>query len=210
MKKNKKEIHFYIRKSWDDVDSQIGIEYSFFANAKKACDKVEGYSVFNSLGELVYPYPIIAEEPENAIIETPAEVAPVKDVMDGAMVKLLPDVTYSSGKVINKKLFDEKLYVVEINPDSYGLSRSKNGAIIGRVNKSDVEIVIEEATAGFEPFVIQVLEDETSIYAMPRDNAKIINHINKYSLFTIVSEKDGFGKMKKGAGWIKLDQVKKL
>lgn len=46
---------YRVRKSWADAKSQIGA-YSVLANAKAACDKAgEGYYVFNSKGESIYP-----------------------------------------------------------------------------------------------------------------------------------------------------------
>ena len=42
---------YRVRKSWSDSKSQIGA-YKILANAKKACK--DGYSVFNSKGEVVY------------------------------------------------------------------------------------------------------------------------------------------------------------
>lgn len=45
---------YRIRKSWKDASSQIGA-YSVFENAKKALVGHEGYSVFNSVGNKVYP-----------------------------------------------------------------------------------------------------------------------------------------------------------
>lgn len=50
----KKET-YRVRKSWKDSKSQLGA-YTILANAKKTCDKAgEGYFVFNSSGEAIYP-----------------------------------------------------------------------------------------------------------------------------------------------------------
>jgi N-acetylmuramoyl-L-alanine amidase CwlA len=49
-----KEV-YRIRKSWTNVNSQIGA-YSVLENAKKACDKAgKDYSVYNNKGEKLYP-----------------------------------------------------------------------------------------------------------------------------------------------------------
>lgn len=46
---------YRVRKSWDDPKSQLGA-YSILENAKKTRDKAgEGYFVYNSKGEVVYP-----------------------------------------------------------------------------------------------------------------------------------------------------------
>ena len=59
--KSKKET-YRVRKSWKDAKSQLGA-YTVLANAKKTCDKAgEGYFVFNSAGEAIYPE-VKAEEP---------------------------------------------------------------------------------------------------------------------------------------------------
>lgn len=59
--KPKKET-YRVRKSWKDAKSQLGA-YTILANAKKTCDKAgEGYFVFNSAGEAIYPE-VKAEEP---------------------------------------------------------------------------------------------------------------------------------------------------
>ena len=55
---------YRVRKDWKDSKSQLGA-YSILANAKKTCDKGgEGYYVYNSAGEAVYPEPKIQEEPK--------------------------------------------------------------------------------------------------------------------------------------------------
>lgn len=48
-----KEI-YRVRKSWDDVKSQIGAFYNL-DNAKEKADDNQGYNVYNSAGELIYP-----------------------------------------------------------------------------------------------------------------------------------------------------------
>lgn len=48
----KSDTLYRVRKSWNDSKSQIGA-YSVLENAKKACK--DGYYIFNSKGEVVYP-----------------------------------------------------------------------------------------------------------------------------------------------------------
>ena len=60
---------YRIRKSWDDVKSQIGA-YRNLENAKKACK--EGYNVFNSAGECIY---------SNVVKKSVKEIA--KEVING-------------------------------------------------------------------------------------------------------------------------------
>jgi N-acetylmuramoyl-L-alanine amidase len=41
-------------------------------------------------------------------------------------------------------------------------------------------------------------------------NYRINTQVRKYELYTIVDEKNGFGKLKSGAGWIALEYTKRL
>ena len=66
--KPKKET-YRVRKSWKDAKSQLGA-YTVLANAKKTCDKAgEGYFVFNSAGEAIYPEATV-KEPATPTIDT--------------------------------------------------------------------------------------------------------------------------------------------
>lgn len=49
---------YRVRKTWADSKSQIGA-YKSLENAKKACDKHAGYSVFDGNGKKVYPSSIL-------------------------------------------------------------------------------------------------------------------------------------------------------
>lgn len=46
--------YYRVRKSWEDVTSQLGA-YTIFANAKAMADKHPGYEVYDWNGKLVYP-----------------------------------------------------------------------------------------------------------------------------------------------------------
>jgi N-acetylmuramoyl-L-alanine amidase len=55
--------HLYrVRKSWEDVDSQLGA-YKELEGAKSVADVHAGYKVFNETGALVYE-PVVKEQPE--------------------------------------------------------------------------------------------------------------------------------------------------
>ena len=61
---------YRVRKSWDDVKSQVGA-YTILENAKKACNNAGSeYEVYNSKGECVYPIKIA--EPIISVVDTSA------------------------------------------------------------------------------------------------------------------------------------------
>lgn len=56
------KVEYRVRKSWNNVSSQIGA-YKDLENAKKAC--LAGYSVYNSKGEVVYTKPATTTKKTN-------------------------------------------------------------------------------------------------------------------------------------------------
>ena len=69
---------YRVRKSWTNAKSQIGA-YTVLQNAKNACDKAgDGYYVFNSNGEVVYPTANNVK-PVNGGSDTPADAKIIWD-----------------------------------------------------------------------------------------------------------------------------------
>lgn len=196
------ELQYVIRKSWDDVDSQIGITYNFLINAKKACDKLIGYSVFDTNGNLVYPE--VEEEIEEERI--------VMTLNNGDAVQLLPGAQYIDGNKIKDWVFNTKLYVRNIKDNEVTISNIKNGLTLGTVLIDFVVPYSEEPAAAIntmEAYPVIALKS-TNIKNGAGINHRNICEVKKYDLFTIIAEKDGWGKLQVGPGWINLNEVKKL
>lgn len=81
---------YRVRKSWEDSKSQVGA-YKSLDNAKECCDKYNGYHVYNSKGEAVYPI----EAPTDTIFT--AEIRVLKKGMSGRDVKSLQQLLFSKG-----------------------------------------------------------------------------------------------------------------
>ena len=60
------------------------------------------------------------------------------------------------------------------------------------------------------PYLISITTDNTPVYHSANKNSGIVKRLNRFSLITIIDEKNGFGKIKVGAGWIDLSKVEKL
>lgn len=196
------ELQYVIRKSWDDADSQIGITYNFLINAKKACDKLIGYSVFDTNGNLVYPE--VEEEIEEEKI--------VMTLNNGDAVQLLPGAQYIDGNKIKDWVFNTKLYVRSIKDNEVTISNIKNGLTLGTVLIDFVVPYSEEPAAAIntmEAYPVIALKS-TNIKNGAGINYRSICEAKKYDLFTITAEKDGWGKLQVGPGWINLNEVKKL
>lgn len=70
---------YRVRKSWDDIKSQVGA-YTILDNAKKACNKAgEEYKVYDSKGECVFSVEVATTPVESAIDTSAANPAKMWD-----------------------------------------------------------------------------------------------------------------------------------
>ena len=195
---------FRVRKSWDNPKSQIGA-YSVFENAKRARDNAtREYFVFNNKGEIVYPILPTEEELNKAL----------KDLKIGDRILLKTDAKYSSGAAIPEQVFKQTLYIREFKTGGkIGFSvTSPKGFVAGTVYATDVEKYIEEAPVEpeFEKYLVKVVADVLNVRAGADTKYKVTTQIKKGQVYTIVGEKNGWGRLKSGAGWIHLDYVRKI
>ena len=75
----------------------------------------------------------------------------------------------------------------------------------GWVNEEDVESIVE-----FKPYLVKIVLSKVDVKASPDKNAKTVTTVNKNGVYTIVEEKNGFGLLKSGAGWLDLGGTKKV
>ena len=199
--KIEKEL-FRVRKSWEDATSQAGA-FTDFENAKKACDKAgDEYEVYDGEGIAIYP--------KEMAVEIPAAGFPV-----GSEVMLRPGAKYFNGKNIPAWVFETKLYVREVRETgSVVISTQKKGAITGVVKMDDLIEYSEERKVQevitFVPYLVKVAVDGLNVRSGPGTGYRINTQVTKNQVYTIVDEKNGWGKLKSGAGWIALQYVRKI
>lgn len=115
---------FYrIRKTWEDISSQIGA-YTDFNNAKEACDKVgKGYEVYNEEGVAIYPVSAAEKITSNFKV--------------GDVVSLIKGAKYTNNVLLPKWLLESKVYIREIRKNGdLVISTKKIGSITGVVSPS--------------------------------------------------------------------------
>ena len=195
---------YRVRKTWEDSKSQIGA-YTDLTNAKKACDKAgKGYEVYNSAGVAIYPNEPAKKE-EN-VVSTSLKV--------GQEVKLVPGAKYISGQTIPNWLFQSKLYVREIRKNGdIVFSTKKTGTIIGVTASSNLVKYSTTTTATnptFKSYLVQINTAVLNVRAGSGTGYKINAQVKRHETYTIVDEKNGWGKLKSGAGWIHLGYTKKI
>jgi hypothetical protein len=125
----------------------------------------------------------------------------------GDTVQIIKDAAFIDGRLVPSIYLGEKLVVKSIEPNGYVLGRELKMPSIGiAVNKDHIMAYEEIFTAEIDPYYISMVKD-TDIYASPAIDARVIKTVPMMSLFRIVNEKDGWGKLEVGSGWVKLSDV---
>ena len=187
---------YRVRKTWVNAASQIGA-YADLKNAKVACDKAgEEYFVFNAEGKIVYPI-----------------ITPKDEFIVGDKVQLLSGAKYTSGQNVPAWVIKSELYVrgIKDNGDVI-ISTQKTGAVTGAVNRKYLTKYEKEtpAPSSFVPYLVQITADVLNVRAGAGTNYKAVTTVKERQIFTIVNEKNGWGKLKSGIGWISLKYTKKI
>ena len=125
-------------------------------------------------------------------------------------VQVLPGSIYlNTNKEIPDSILNIKLYVREVKENSCVIARAKTGAILGEISNENLK-VIDGNIAAIEPYLVRIPADNIPLYNSVNKNSGIIKRLNRFSLITIVDEKNNFGKIKVGAGWIDLSKVERI
>lgn len=176
---------YRIRKSWADAASQIGA-YSSLDNAKKAWK--EGYYIFDSNGNVVYPKPLAV----------------------GSEVHLVSGAVYTNGQAIPAWVINSTLYVREIRGSDIVFSTLKTGAVTGVAAAKYFKEVSGSSAPSSSSYMVTVTASSLNIRSGPGTSYSVVGSIPKGGAYTIVSESNGWGKLKSGAGWICLDYTEKV
>lgn len=153
----------------------------------------------------------VAKMSENTII-VPEEEEKEFELAVGKEVMLTNDAVFTNSKSIASWMFNKKLYVRKINGDNITISTVKTGAVSGIVDKKYLKEYDSDLAAapGFESYVIAVTGDVVNVRAGAGTNYKVNTQVKQNQLYTIIDEKDGWGKMKNGSGWICLEFTRKI
>ena len=135
-----------------------------------------------------------------------------KEFKVGDAIKLKKNATYASGTEIPSWIKKSKLYIRDIRPNGdYVISTKMTGSVSGVVNPDAVEkyvdIIIDE---GFTPYLVRITADVLNVRANAGTSYKVNCQIKYNGVHTIVGEKDGWGRLKNGSGWIALEYTEKV
>lgn len=145
--------------------------------------------------------------------ETMPEVEEIKTTFKiGDVVRLKEKATYSSGTPIPAWVIKSKLYIRDIRSNGdYIISTKQTGPITGVV-KPDMVISYTATIVddGFTPYMVKITADVLNVRSGAGTKYKVNTQIRMNGIYTIVGEKDGWGRLKNGSGWICLDYTQKV
>jgi hypothetical protein len=128
----------------------------------------------------------------------------------GDQVKILPDAVFAHNNApVPAGNIGITVYVRDIKNGKCVVGRQMTGPQIGEIAEDYLKSIYENV-ATIEPYIVQVIEDNFPIYHSASKNSGIVRRADDTSLFFIVDERAGFGKLQMGAGWVELAKVKKL
>ena len=127
----------------------------------------------------------------------------------GDAIKIMPGAILTNGRPVPENAIGIKVFIRDIRNDKYVIGRAMSGAIMGELTAGSFKHFLENE-AVIDPYIIQVIEDNFPIYHSPSKTSGIIRRADNTSLFMIVDERAGFGKLQMGAGWVELAKVKKF
>lgn len=125
-------------------------------------------------------------------------------------VQVLAGAIYlNNEKEVPESLLNTKLYVREAKSNSAVIARAKTGPVLGEVSNENL-VIVEGNIANIETYFVQVPTANLPVYYSPNKTSGIVKRLNRFALLTIVDEKNDFGKIKVGSGWVELSKVTRL
>ena len=125
-------------------------------------------------------------------------------------VRVLAGAIYlNNDKEVPASILNTKLYIREAKSESAVIARAKTGPILGEVS-NEYLVMIEGNMTTIDPYCVQIPVANLPVYYSANKTSGIVKRLNRFSLITIIDEKNGFGKIKVGSGWVELAKVTKL
>ena len=194
-------------------------------DVRKDVAKLMGTATVAPESKPVEPKPDPAPAPSNP---TPAPSVSNKKIEANSIVKVSRDAVYTNGKSVPDFVKNLEWIVHSVSDNRVVINKSAAGkyaimspidikylTLVGAENEEKEEKVEEapvvQAPADkFNPYIVTVTASLLNYRSGPGSNYSVKGQIKKGGAYTIVEEKDGWGKLKSGAGWVSLEYVKKI
>lgn len=196
------------------VDQQNMTVHRWFAN--KACPGDYLYNLHGDIAAKVNKLLGVVEE------EKAPAPAPAPAVSKGDVVSIVDGATYYNGKAIPSWVKKKQWVVASVSGDRAVLGKSSDGKnnIQSAINTKYITVATaakkEEAKVeAFVPYKVKLTASPVYIRKGAGANTQKVGQITDKGVYTIVEERDGtgapkWGKLKSGAGWISLENCKKV
>lgn len=128
----------------------------------------------------------------------------VRITSDSLNVRTGPGTMYSIVRTISKP----SVYTIVAEQDGWGRLKSGVGWIsLAYTERTDTQ---PEAPKPVPAYLVRVTADNLNVRSGPGTTFPVVMQLHRPSIYTIVEEANGFGKLKSGAGYVSLDYVQKL
>lgn len=128
----------------------------------------------------------------------------VRITTDSLNVRTGPGTMYSVVRTVSKP----SVYTIIAEQDGWGRLKSNCGWIsLAYTERTDTQ---SEAPKPVPAYQVRVTADNLNVRSGPGTTFPIVMQVHRPSVYTIVEEVNGFGKLKSGAGFLSLDYVQKL
>lgn len=123
----------------------------------------------------------------------------------GDIIQLKTGSKYTTGAVIPNWVLNATLYCRAINGNNITFSTQATGAITGVTARSNIA-----QASTVTSYIVKITASTTPIRSGAGDSYSTVSTVKKNEAYTIVEEKNGYGRLKSGAGWVKLSATTKL
>lgn len=125
----------------------------------------------------------------------------VRITADVLNVRSGPGTIYS----INRTVTKGSSYTIIEEQNGFGRLLSGAGWIsLEYTEKVDLTQTTPSNTPGKLPYLVRIMADTLNVRSGPGTMYRIITSVHRPSIYTIVEEQNGWGKLRSGAGWISL------
>jgi hypothetical protein len=124
----------------------------------------------------------------------------------GDSVKIIAGTIYENNHVeVPKEILNLKLFVRTVKNGVYTVARAKTGPILGDIAEANLVSAFKNIAA-IDAYMIYIPNHDFPLYHSPSKNSGVIRRV-KRGLYKIIDEKNGFGKIQVGTGWVELEKV---
>lgn len=209
-------VTYRVRKSWENVKSQVGA-YTILDNAKKAADSNPGYYVFDEGGKIVYPVKStnIVDSSRVVFPTTPFSVNVIVTDLNIRKTPSSKDSSNLTGKTTGKGIFT----ITEVQ-DGWGKLKSGAGWIylenpayctVGKtITNNSASTQTKPSPSVSSNYQVKVTASVLNIRKGPGATYAISGQIKNQGVYTIVQTSGNWGKLLSGAGWICLDYTNRI